>query len=81
MHTLTIFLAMVGLSVILLAGAIISDNLLRGRLARRQEEIESGTAEEKKDAADTVIDFLGRTTEVMRKAMQAGGEDKPDGNK
>jgi len=74
MDTLTVILIMVGVAVLLLVGAILSDRMLQRRIERRRLAEESGTPSDKKDAADAIIDLLDRSSEAVRRALRSGTE-------
>ncbi len=77
MGTLSTILVFTGAAILLLLGAVAADKLMQRRAKQRREAEAAGTLEKKRDAADAVIELLGRTGDIVR-SLQAGKDEEED---
>jgi hypothetical protein len=76
MNTIIVVAGMAIMATVLLIGAIVADRMLTARMDKRRSSEEAGVSE-KHTTADTVIEILDRTSDMMRKSLEAAGEDQP----
>ncbi len=79
MGTPAIILTMVAAAAVLFLGAFIMDRRMQQRMERRRKLEELGLApKDKRDAADSLIEMLNQTGEMVRRSLEAARDDVED---
>ncbi len=81
MSTPAIILVMVAAAAVLFTGAYIMDRRMHRRMERRRKLEEMGLApQNKRDAADSLIEILNQTGDMVRRSLEAA-RDEPEEQK